>query len=194
VRDRGELRAHSHRRRARQPGYIKLGHAADLAHEYDLAVMEASVHAMLDAAWAAGVRYFDGAPLVRPRQGVPRRPADDASDPARRTHCGLEVGVHVHGRLASCRRKARGQGPYATGIAPPVLGELHHVPQLHPHGRGNGREVSSMQLTSIHEANMHLSQLIRRAMAGEEFVIGRACEPLMPSSLTSSRRRPRPTT
>lgn len=44
-----------------RPGYINLGHAADLAHEYDPAAMEANAHAVLDAAWTAGVRYFDAA-------------------------------------------------------------------------------------------------------------------------------------
>ena len=42
-----------------RPGYINLGHAADLEHDYDPAVMEARTHAVLDAAWAAGVRYID---------------------------------------------------------------------------------------------------------------------------------------
>jgi aryl-alcohol dehydrogenase-like predicted oxidoreductase len=40
-------------------GAINLGHAADLARDYDLARMEAHAHAVLDAAWEAGVRYFD---------------------------------------------------------------------------------------------------------------------------------------
>jgi aryl-alcohol dehydrogenase-like predicted oxidoreductase len=44
-----------------RPGYINLGHAADLAHDYDVAAMEARAGAVLDAAWAAGVRYFDAA-------------------------------------------------------------------------------------------------------------------------------------
>jgi hypothetical protein len=35
-----------------RPGYINLGHAADLAHDYDVAGMEARAHAALDAAWA----------------------------------------------------------------------------------------------------------------------------------------------
>lgn len=42
-----------------RPGYINLGHADDLAHNYAIAEMEAHTHAVLDAAWAAGVRYFD---------------------------------------------------------------------------------------------------------------------------------------
>ncbi|MFN8568549.1 MAG: hypothetical protein U0Z44_13770 [Kouleothrix sp.] len=35
------------------------GHAADLGHDYDVAAMQARAHAVLDAAWRAGVRYFD---------------------------------------------------------------------------------------------------------------------------------------
>lgn len=44
-----------------RPGYINLGHAADLHGDYDVAAMEAHTHAVLDAAWQAGVRYFDAA-------------------------------------------------------------------------------------------------------------------------------------
>ena len=44
-----------------RPGYINLGHAEDLRRHYDVGAMEARTHAVLDAAWAAGVRYFDAA-------------------------------------------------------------------------------------------------------------------------------------
>lgn len=44
-----------------RPGYINLGHADDLERQYDVAAMEARAHRVLDAAWAAGVRYFDAA-------------------------------------------------------------------------------------------------------------------------------------
>jgi len=44
-----------------RPGYINLGHADDLARDYDVAAMRARTGAILDAAWAAGVRYFDAA-------------------------------------------------------------------------------------------------------------------------------------
>jgi aryl-alcohol dehydrogenase-like predicted oxidoreductase len=44
-----------------RPGYINLGHADDLRHDYDVAAMEARAHTVLDAAWGAGVRYFDAA-------------------------------------------------------------------------------------------------------------------------------------
>jgi aryl-alcohol dehydrogenase-like predicted oxidoreductase len=42
-----------------RPGYMTLGHADDLGHRYDPAAMEAHAHAVLDAAYAAGIRYFD---------------------------------------------------------------------------------------------------------------------------------------
>lgn len=44
-----------------RPGYINLGHAQDLGHEYEPAAMEAHAHAVLDDALRAGVRYFDAA-------------------------------------------------------------------------------------------------------------------------------------
>src|SRR5579871_5671346 len=44
-----------------RPGYINLGHAGDLHADYDPALMEAHCHAVLDAAWRLGVRYFDAA-------------------------------------------------------------------------------------------------------------------------------------
>lgn len=44
-----------------RPGYINLGHSADLGHDYDVAAMATHAHVVLDAAWAAGIRYFDAA-------------------------------------------------------------------------------------------------------------------------------------
>ncbi|MBI1817516.1 MAG: aldo/keto reductase [Deltaproteobacteria bacterium] len=44
-----------------RPGYANLGHGADLAYDYDVNAMAARTHAVLDAAWDAGVRYFDTA-------------------------------------------------------------------------------------------------------------------------------------
>jgi aryl-alcohol dehydrogenase-like predicted oxidoreductase len=44
-----------------RPGYINLGHAEDLARDYDVAAMQGRAHTVLDAAWAAGVRYYDAA-------------------------------------------------------------------------------------------------------------------------------------
>lgn len=44
-----------------RPGYINLGHADDLAGRTEPAILEAHAHAMLDAARAAGITYFDAA-------------------------------------------------------------------------------------------------------------------------------------
>ncbi|MFO7632565.1 MAG: aldo/keto reductase [Caldilinea sp.] len=44
-----------------RPGYINLNHAADLGQEYEVAAMQTHAHDVLDAAWAAGMRYFDAA-------------------------------------------------------------------------------------------------------------------------------------
>lgn len=42
-----------------RPGYINIGHADDLRHDYDIDAMRERAHVVLDAAWDAGVRYFD---------------------------------------------------------------------------------------------------------------------------------------
>jgi aryl-alcohol dehydrogenase-like predicted oxidoreductase len=44
-----------------RPGYINLGHAGDLGRDYDVAAMRNRAEAVLDAAWSAGIRYFDAA-------------------------------------------------------------------------------------------------------------------------------------
>jgi aryl-alcohol dehydrogenase-like predicted oxidoreductase len=44
-----------------RPGYITLGHGADLAGGTDVEALRAHAHAVLDAAFDAGVRYFDAA-------------------------------------------------------------------------------------------------------------------------------------
>lgn len=44
-----------------RPGYITLGHGSDLAGHTDERSLELATHAVLDAAYASGVRYFDAA-------------------------------------------------------------------------------------------------------------------------------------
>jgi aryl-alcohol dehydrogenase-like predicted oxidoreductase len=44
-----------------RPGYITLGHGSDLAGHTDERSLEQATHAVLDAAYAGGVRYFDAA-------------------------------------------------------------------------------------------------------------------------------------
>ncbi len=44
-----------------RPGYINVGHEDDLSKTYDIATMESQAHSVLDAAWDAGIRYYDAA-------------------------------------------------------------------------------------------------------------------------------------
>jgi aryl-alcohol dehydrogenase-like predicted oxidoreductase len=44
-----------------RPGYITIEHAHDLGENYEPGAMEQRTHAVLDAAYAGGVRYFDAA-------------------------------------------------------------------------------------------------------------------------------------
>jgi aryl-alcohol dehydrogenase-like predicted oxidoreductase len=44
-----------------RPAYIDLGRDADLGHDRDMDALERRSHQVLDAAWAAGVRYLDAA-------------------------------------------------------------------------------------------------------------------------------------
>jgi len=44
-----------------RPGYVTLNHASDLGGSYDPSVMESHAHAVLDAAFDAGIRYVDAA-------------------------------------------------------------------------------------------------------------------------------------
>ena len=44
-----------------RPGYINIGHRDDFPEGREVEVMRDRAHAVLDAAWGAGVRYFDAA-------------------------------------------------------------------------------------------------------------------------------------
>lgn len=44
-----------------RPGYINLGHGDDLGRHYAVEAMAQQAYAVLDAAWASGIRYFDAA-------------------------------------------------------------------------------------------------------------------------------------
>src|ERR671934_1982739 len=44
-----------------RPAYINLGHASDLAGRIGVREMEQNAHAVLDATYDAGIRYFDAA-------------------------------------------------------------------------------------------------------------------------------------
>jgi aryl-alcohol dehydrogenase-like predicted oxidoreductase len=44
-----------------RPGYLNIGHGADLGADRSVGALERRTHAVLDAAYEAGVRYFDAA-------------------------------------------------------------------------------------------------------------------------------------
>lgn len=44
-----------------RPGYINLGHSDDVGADKSVTAMRARCYQVLDAAWAAGIRYFDAA-------------------------------------------------------------------------------------------------------------------------------------
>ena len=44
-----------------RPGYINLGHAVDLNHNYDQESMESHAHQLMELAYNKGIRYFDAA-------------------------------------------------------------------------------------------------------------------------------------
>ncbi len=44
-----------------RPGYLNLGHGSDLTGRRSIEALEQHAHRMLDAAWEAGIRYFDAA-------------------------------------------------------------------------------------------------------------------------------------
>ena len=101
-----------------RPGYINLGHAVDVGGDTEVAALERQAHAVLDAAYAGGVRYFDAARSYGTAEAFLGQLARAARAGPRRRHGRLEVGLHVHGRLARGRRGARGQGAERGDAAP----------------------------------------------------------------------------
>ena len=103
-----------------RPGYINLGHARDLGGRLGVETMRAGAHAVLDAAYDAGVRYFDAARSYgRVRRSswarwLRERPASSLPEVERR----LEVGLYLHGRTGSVDAEVpRGQGPRSRHCA-----------------------------------------------------------------------------
>jgi aryl-alcohol dehydrogenase-like predicted oxidoreductase len=63
-----------------RPGYMNLGHGEALQHDYDPASMERRCHAVMDAAYDCGVRYFDAARSYgRAEEFLSRWPRRDVS-------------------------------------------------------------------------------------------------------------------
>src|SRR5512144_1411010 len=86
-----------------RPGYINLGHGEDLGGARGAPSMEANAGRVLDAAWAAGIHYFDAARSYGLGEAFLGRWLE-ARHPARGRHRWLEVELHLHRRLARRRR------------------------------------------------------------------------------------------
>ncbi len=82
-----------------RPAYINLGHAEDLQHHYDRDEMERGAHAVLDAAWAAGMRYFDAARSYGLAEAFLGSWLQCQANFTQRGCGGFEVGLHLHGGL-----------------------------------------------------------------------------------------------
>ncbi len=89
-----------------RPGYINLGHARDLGGEYAVDEMRRQAHGVLDAAWEAGISYFDAArsygraedflgTWLRAR-GIPRADVTVGSKWGYTYTAGWEVDAEVH--------------------------------------------------------------------------------------------------
>ena len=129
-----------------RPGYINLGHAADLSAGHDPDAMRANAHAVLDAAYDAGVRYFDAARSYG-------RAEEFLADWLRRRNL-LPDQVFVASKWGYTytadwrdrRRQARGQGPLGRHVPPTARGEPGHpraVPAPVPDPLGDARERRS---------------------------------------------------
>ena len=125
-----------------RPGYINLGHAADVG---DTAVEAMERHAHDGA--RRGLRgrraLLRRGALLRARRGLPGLVARTPRPLARRRHGRLEVGLHLHRRLACRRRRARGQGPLGEHAAPPARRDARaprRAPRALPDPLGHARE------------------------------------------------------
>ena len=76
-----------------RPGYINIGHAADMGSDRAVNNMEARAHAVLDAAYAVGICYFDAA------RSYGRAESFLASWLATRKIPPGQVTIHLHGQL-----------------------------------------------------------------------------------------------
>lgn len=137
-----------------RPGYINLGHAGDLEGDTAVATLEARAHAVLDAAWAGGVRYFDAA------RSYGRAEAFLASWLARR---GLSPGQLTVGSKWGYTYTAEWR----------VDAEVHEVKELsletlcHQEEESRGLLGAHLQLYQIHSATLESGVLEDRAVLDE---------------------------
>ena len=124
-----------------RPGYLNLGHGAELGDDRSVAALRARTFEVLDFAYAQGIRDFD----VARSYGRGEEFLGEwlrAHNPARRDGQ-LEVGLRLHRGLASRARPARGQAPRPLDL-PASAGrdarEPRRVARALPDPLGHARE------------------------------------------------------
>lgn len=114
-----------------RPGYLNLGHGPDLAGRRDAEALEQHTHAMLDAAWHSGIRYFDAARSYgRAEAFLASWLSSRAVDPATvtvgskwgyRYTAGWHVDAEIHEIKDLSRSHLQSQYAESTGILGPYL-------------------------------------------------------------------------
>ena len=99
-----------------RPGYLNIGHGAELGEDRSVATLRARTFEVLDFAYAAGDPRLRRRPLLRPRRGVPRGLVAHPQPP--RGDGELQVGLRLHRRLGGRARPARGQAPRSRDLPP----------------------------------------------------------------------------
>jgi len=120
-----------------RPGYINLGHAQDLQHDYDLLRMQKRAFAVLDAALQAGITYFDAARSYGEGErflgawlairGLPPGQVIVASKWGYRYTAGWQVQAECHEIKEHSLEVLQGQADQSRGI----LGQHLRVYQIH---------------------------------------------------------------
>ena len=95
-----------------RPAYINLGRSRDLGRDRSVADLERRCHEMLDAAYAAGVRYFDAARSYGMAENflgtlAAGPPANQGCD-----HDRVEVGLHLRRIVEARCGRPRSEGPF----------------------------------------------------------------------------------
>lgn len=114
-----------------RPGYLNLGHGTDLAGRRAAEKLEQHTHAMLDAAWQGGIRYFDAARSYGHAEAflaswLSSRTVDPAtvtigSKWGYRYTAGWQVDAEIHEIKDLSRGHLQSQYSESTGILGPYL-------------------------------------------------------------------------
>ena len=155
-----------------RPGYLNVGHGAELGDDRSVAALRARTHEVLDFAYAAGVRDFDAARSYGRGEAVPGRVAARAQ-PARRDvsskwgyvyTAGWEVAHDPpevkHHDLATFRRQ--------LAETRENLGEWLALYQIHSATPESGVLRNDAVLTAMQETDLPLGVSVSRHQPGRD--------------------------